>query len=415
MASLRPVSDGKWLVSWYNSKGVRQRVVLPKKQAQELYDQTCADKIFEKTGSGQTLKASNKTDKLFFRDIALKYRDEHLRETRAASNVYYINILIKKWGDYKIKMLQTVEFRKWIKFSLENAIAVPEKEGYKLFKLSASSIDKLVRYMTAIFNWSIEEGLIDINPLPKIKDTQLRKEFRRKKKFKPVVLSLNEFWELVREWPDYVKNPAICCYFSGIRVSELSSIRWTAINRELHRFEYSADEVKEADAKNVYYDPEVEPILENCYINYLADGYTDDIVFRGRLGGYITKDSFGHSVREWADKAAERDKNDKFKQVTPHTFRRSYRTRKDLEGADRKSVAANMGHHSDSTSEIYNIMDDNRMSSVAGYSGTTNEEVNKIIESLVETGVKKGLSLTQIQTELRRAFTTQRKGLINDI
>ncbi len=72
-------------------------------------------------------------------------------------------------------------------------------------------------------------------------------------------------------------------------------------------------------------------------------------------------------------------------------------------------------HHSDSTSEIYNIMDDNRMSSVAGYSGAANYEVNKIIESLVKTGIERGLSITQIQAELRRSFTTQKKGLINGI
>lgn len=409
MASIREVSTGKFQVSWYDLRGVRQRKILPKKQAQELYDQTCADKFFEKTGTGQTLKVNNKSDKLFFKDIALRYRDEHLKHTRATSNLYYVNILIKKWGDYKIKMLQTREFRKWIKFALGNPIQVPTKDSFKLYQLEASSIIKLIRYITAIFNWSIEEGLITTNPMPRITDTQLRKEFKRRKKFKPIILSLSEFFQLIKDWPDRIKNPAICCFFSGIRVSELSLIKWSKTNRELHRFEYDADEVKEADAKNVYYDPEVESILETCYINYIADGYTDDIVFHGKEGGLVSKDSFGHWVREWADKAAERDKNDKFKKVTPHTFRRSYRTRKDLEGADRKSVAANMGHHSAATSEIYNIMDDNRMSSVAGYSGTANEEVNKIIESLVETGNREGLSLTQIQAELRRAFTTQRK------
>jgi hypothetical protein len=81
-----------------------------------------------------------------------------------------------------------------------------------------------------------------------------------------------------------------------------------------------------------------------------------------------------------------------------------YRTRKDLEGVDRRAVAANMGHHSLSTSEIYNIMDDERMSSVAGVRNALNPQVNDAIEELVQSGKQAGLSLNQIQAAIRQAY-----------
>lgn len=406
MASIKELPNGKARVSWYDSKGVRHRPVLPKKEAQELYKQVLAESLIEKTGLKVALKRDQTASRLKFSDLATRYMEEHLlTETRAGSNSYYVKILIKKWGDYKLKMMDTAPFRKWIRFALANPIQVPDKDKWKLFQLSASSVDKLVRYATAIFNWAMEEGIIDYNPLIKVKDRGLKKEFRRRKNFKPVILTSEEFWEMISDWPSYVRDPAICCFFSGIRRSELSVIRWSRVNRSAHRFEFEADIVKEADSKYVYYDVELEEVLERLQIKYLTHGYSDDVVFRGKYGGAITTDSFTHSVRDWADKAAVRTGNQKYFKVTPHTLRRSYRTRKDMEGADRKAVAANMGHHSLDTSEIYNLVDEDRLRSVAGIRSGNPEEVRSLVDKLVETGMEKGLTLTEIQTEIRRAFS----------
>jgi integrase len=408
MTTIRPWGPGKSMVDYIDSTGKRQRTILPDKQAQRLYDLVCADKILEKTESGRRQKNATNNCNIEFKTLALKYRNEHLIKSRAVSNVYYVDILIKKWGLYKIKFIKTPDFRKWIKFAIKNPIAVPVKNNWKLFQLDASSVNKLIRYMSRVFTWNIEDGLEIENPITNVKDTELKKEFKRRKKFKPIILRTDEFWNMVQDWPDYVKNPAIICFFSGLRASELKQLKWSKINRDLHKFSFDADEVKEADSKTVYYDPEVEPILEQCQIQYITDGYTDDLVLRGRVGGVVTKDSFDHSVRIWADKYAEKVDDDKYKQVTPHTFRRSYKSRKDMEGIDRKAVAANMGHHSLSTSEIYNIADEERLSTVAGHTDKISDETTKNIESLIEKGSQEGLTLSQLQSELRKAFLSSK-------
>jgi integrase len=271
MASIKKLPNGKAQVSWYDSKGVRHRPVLPFKEAQALYEQVIAETFLERTGVTNVAHRRESASKLFFREIAQRYMDEHLiAESRAANNSYYVRILIGKWGDYRLKMLDTAAFRKWVRFALHNPINVPGRQGWKLFQLSASSVDKLVRYTMAIFNWSMEQGIIDHNPLSRIKDWGLRKEFRRKKNYKPVFLTAEEFWVMVSDWPAYVRDPAAVCFFSGIRRSELGAIRWSRVDVKAHRFEFEAEDVKEADAKHVYYDCEIEEVLERLEIDYIA-------------------------------------------------------------------------------------------------------------------------------------------------
>jgi hypothetical protein len=120
----------------------------------------------------------------------------------------------------------------------------------------------------------------------------------------------------------------------------------------------------------------------------------------------LTADSFSHSVRHYCDRYAKKAGNDKYRKVTPHTFRRSYRTRKDREGADRKAVCANMGHHSEATSELYNIVDDERQRTVAGMLSNCPEGVNKALEQTVATARSAGMELSELQSELRRTWRT---------
>jgi integrase len=395
-------------VSWRDGAGLQHNKYLPKRAAQELYDQVCAQKLFEKSGISHTLgkKATNLRN-LKFKDLAERYLNEHLLAlTRSESNKYYVQILIHKWGDYPLSMLDSNEFKKWVRFALTNPTPTPKKGTFKLTPLSASSVKKLVRYMTRVFYWSMQEGIINHNPFANIipKSDPLNKEFRRQMRFKPVVLTLDEFWPMADFFPSEVRNPAIACFFSGIRRGELAAIRWSKINRKERRFEFEAIELKEADSKNVYYDAELEPVLESLEIDYIANGYKDDIVFRNEKGGALTEDSFTHSVRYYCDRFAEKAGNTKYRKVTPHTFRRSYRTRKDREGVDRKAVCANMGHHSETTSELYNIVDDERQRSVAGSLSGCPEEIRRELEGALLKAKSAGMELSEVQTEVRMAW-----------
>lgn len=409
MASMTPWKDGKFRVSWRDGIGIQHNKYLLKPAATTLYKQVCAQQLFEDSGISQSLgiKATTNIRKLKLKDLANRYVTEYLiPQTRAASNEYFVRILNYKWGDYPISMLNPAEFKKWILFALTNPIPTPWRDGWRKSQLAASSVRKLVRYMTRIFYWSMQEGIINHNPFANIipKKDPINKVFRRQSKFKPIALTLDEFWPMAESFDSFLRYAAITCFFSGIRRGELSQIRWSKINRKEKRFEFEADELKEADAKNVYYDAEVEPVLEALEIDYITNGYNDDIVFRNRKGEVLSDDLFTHEIRLQSDKFAVLTGNKKYHKVTPHTFRRSYRTRKDREGADRKAVCANMGHHSEATSELYNLMDEDRQRTVAGNLKKCPDVIVKSIIPAVETARSEGLELSDLQSELRKAW-----------
>lgn len=416
MATIKELPGGVFRVQWYDSTGVRHRKNLPKKEADQLYKQVIAEQVFESTGTVSALSAKAQNyKKLKFCDLANEYLNKHLLlHTRAESNKYYVQILIRKWGEYRLPLLNLSSFREWIWHALDNPIETPKGDKWILTQLSASSVEKIIRYFTAIFFYAVEEELIHENPFKRIKNRALKKEFRRRKTYRPEVLSVEEFWAMVESFPDYVKNPAVCCFFSGVRRGELGSIRWSKIDRKQRRIEFDADSTKEAYSKYVYYDKELDEVLEKLAVereinSMTGTGANSDFVFFGKNGTPLSEHSFTSSIRYYCDAYAEKTGNDKFRKITPHTFRRSYRTRKDREGADRKAVAANMGHKSLATSEIYNVMDAERQKSVAGSFNDDTERIREQINALIEAAWSAGLELSEVQTALRIEWRLHQK------
>ena len=411
MASIKPWKNGKFRVTWYDGAGVRHNKYLPKQAAQDLYDQVCAQRLFESSGVSQALGGkATAFRKMKFRELAERYKNEHLLNTRAQGNAFYIEILIDKWGEHRLNMINLQDFRAWIKAALKSPIRTPYYGKWRMTQLAARSVEKLDRYGRRVFTWGIEQGIIAQTPfIGRTKDAALKKEFRRLKKFKPIVLSVSEFWEVVNSFPSFVKRPSIIAYFTGLRRAEVVAMQWGKLDRKKHCLSFDADEVKETDSKTVYYDPECEQVFEELEIERLTNGYRDDFVFRNDKGGPLTAHSFGCSVLHWADAYAEKSGKPRFAEVTPHTFRRSYRTRKDIEGADRKAIAANMGHHSLATSEIYNIVSDERQMGVAGFLDSCGEDVRAAAELLMEAAKESGADLSEVQSQLRQMWQNRER------
>lgn len=411
MASMRPLPNGRYRVQWYDGTGLRHRKTLKtKKAAQELFEAVSAQQLFDSAGLSPTLGAKAKNIRqMKFRELATRYRDEYLLvETRAQSNAAYIDMLIAKWGEYRIGQLRVGQFREWIRFLLTNPVHTARcAEGEKR-QLKPATVNKLVRYMVRVFNWGVESEIIAESPFKcKVRDASLNKAFRRQGSHKPVVLTVEEFEDLVREWPDYVKAPAQAAFYSGVRRSELCTWRWSETDQEKGCVTFAAVETKEADDKTVYYDRELAPLLSRLEVDYIAAGYTDDRVFRAETGEPLSVHSFSNSVSYWARKTAKDTGTEKYARVTPHTFRRSYRTRKGTEGYDAKAVAANMGHHTPAMSERYNVVDEARQRGVAGFGTALTPELKKAIAELVEAARGGSLPLADLQTELRMEWRRQ--------
>jgi integrase len=356
-------------------------------------------RLLESMGVIET--AHNKNSKVWntmtFADLAAPYR-EYLLTTRAGDNTCYVDYLVDKYGKKRLSQVSLSGFREWLWHLLDHPI------GNREDPLAPSSIVKLMRYMSRIYGYGIEREVIDKNPFTRISTRNFAKELKRRNTFKPVVLSADEFWSMVQTFPPYAKNPAVVAFFSGMRRSEVVGCRWSMVDLKMHRIRYNASEVKEADQKTVYYDNEAHEVFTALEMDRLVNGYQDDYVFRNVQGGPMTDDSLSFSVRYYADKYADKTGNDKFRQVTMHTFRRSYRTRKKIEGVDDRAVRANMGHHSAATSEIYDIVDDDRLRAVAGTS-SMHPEIEEKLSKEVEEMQKKGLSLSDMQAIVRKLWS----------
>jgi integrase len=406
MAKVTPLKNGMFRVTWYDGAGVRHRKNLPKQKAQELYEQICAGKLFENSGLSQSLgKNAHAFRKMKFCELAERYKTEHLSTTRAGGNAFYIEILIRKWGERRLNMIDEHEFNNWLLFALRFPIEIPYFGKWAVRPLAARSVEKLQKYMKRVFTWSIEMGIISQTPfIARVRNQNLIKEFRRRKNYVPVVLNPDEFRNLIDSFPAYVRRPAMACYFGGFRRSEIAIAKWSRLDRKNHCITFDACDLKEAYDKKVFYDPELEPVFEELEIERLTNGYKDDSIFRGVSGAPLTADSFTCSVCRYSDLFAEKSKIAKYAKVSPHTFRRCYRTNKDLEGADRRAVAKNMGHRSLVTSEIYNIVDEDRQRSVAGSFNDANEELSATVRSFIEVAKKSGMELADIQSRIRRTW-----------
>jgi integrase/recombinase XerD len=79
----------------------------------------------------------------------------------------------------------------------------------------------------------------------------------------------------------------------------------------------------------------------------LLDGKPSDFVFPGRAGAAMTRQTFWHRIKKYAQRA------DIQKNLSPHTLRHAFATHLLNHGADLRVVQLLLGHSDVSTTQIY--------------------------------------------------------------
>jgi ATP-dependent helicase/nuclease subunit A len=398
-------------VSGFNLSGVRVRKTFSKSRYgtgyRALAEQAFAELLIENSGS-QTQQAAKNIQamrKITFRELAERYIAEHLRpNTRSGANDAFVKTAILKWGDYALAQITVQAFRDWVRFALDNPIKTAGCADGEARQLQARTIEHVVTYTVRVFNWGIERGIIRDNPLAKVKDSGLLKELRRRKRRRHAVLSVEEFTAMVAEWPSFVRLPSMLSFYSGLRRGEVCGCRWSMIDRRRGCIHFEADETKEADAKTVFYDVEAEAVFEALEIERLTNGYADEYLFHGFNGEPLTVHSFSGAMRHYCNQHATSTGEEKYRKIAIHSLRRSYRTRKSTEGADPKAVAANMGHHSLTMSDHYDIATEERQRTVAGSGQGVDPAVLGAVAALVSSARAAGASLQDVQSCLRKEW-----------
>lgn len=338
MATKRSIDKDTVMVSYVDpntSKQVRKRFSRKKfgpgfkRAAEDFY----AQMLFDETGlaSGnehRVLPARRMT----VQELADRYLEEHLRYTKAWGNRTHVRIFTDKFGKYKLSHISNAIVRPWVLKLLF--------EEYKGKRYSASTVKKVVRYAVRIFNWGIEAGLIDRNPLDHVIDKPLQKHFRRGIKAKQTIIPSDDFERMQGEFPQWLARMALASWCSGMREGEVCNLRKSNVDGNVARIV----DTKEVDEKFIVLDERLVREIMHIDAEHSMNGIDTDFLFLGPGGGQMVPRNLSKSFRWHCDNLG-------FTEYTFHDLRRSYINRKEQAGVSLRAIAQQVGHHAVETTK----------------------------------------------------------------
>ncbi len=219
-----------------------------------------------------------------------------------------------------------------------------------LFSLRGKACSSTVaRNLSSIKNFHrflLREKIINNDPSHLIETPKLEKKI-------PQVLSFDEVERIIKT-PNLkkvqgVRDRAILelMYASGLRVSEVASLKVNDVNREVGflrcRGKSSKERIVPLGSKALKF---LEKYLKEARPK-LAKGGGSSYLFLAQGGRPLTRQTIWKMIKELVKKAGIK------KGVSPHTLRHSFATHLIERGADLRSVQEMLGHASITTTQIY--------------------------------------------------------------
>jgi integrase len=339
MATIKILPDSA-IVSGINQDGTQFRKTYSrqrfgngfKKIAQEKYEEL----LFNNSrcaNSGLSQKARN-LNKLTVGELAQRYGEEHLIHTRAKSNMCYVEIIIDKWGEWRLYQITPAVVRPWLWSYLDGNMHTKRGKPF-----GASTTRKIATYLIRIFNWGCQNEIIENNPLAHLLDNSLKKEFLRKIKSRNNPIPPDVFNAIIGSGSLWFQRVCKHAWGTGMRKSEIGSLKWNMIKENLIYFD--ADNTKEADSKIIPMEPEVVDQIEAIRLEQSCEGTykPDQFVYLNFEGKPLTKDSI---TSAWT---VARKKTGLYG-FNFHDIRSTWENRKELEGHSLRAISAALGHHS---------------------------------------------------------------------
>lgn len=210
---------------------------------------------------------------------------------------------------------------------------------------AASSVSRSVASIKSFFLFMLRQGMIHQDPSEILKPPHIDKKA-------PKTLTVEEVRSLLAQpsgsSPKEIRDKAMLelLYATGLRVSELISLRVSDLNMEMCFIECgSSDE----------YRVRVIPFEKRAYLalkRYMEEArsafcYEQEMLFTNCQGAPLTRQGFWKILKSYAVKAGiEKD-------ITTNMIRHSFATHLVDNGADLKSVQALLGHADISTTQVY--------------------------------------------------------------
>lgn len=224
--------------------------------------------------------------------------------------------------------------------NLKKYMAYMERKKFK-----ASTISRSIASIKAFYHYLLKEGLIRKD----ISDCLKAPRVERKT---PDILSVEEMEKLLNQpsggSDKEIRDSAMLklLYATGIRVSELISLRVSDVNMQMGFLI-----CREGDRERMIpFDSQVQEALRRYLIrarNHMASNEAKDILFVNCSGTSMSRQGFWKLIKSYARKAGIT------KDITPHTLRHTFAAHQVENGTDLKSVQEMLGHSDISTTHMY--------------------------------------------------------------
>lgn len=223
-------------------------------------------------------------------------------------------------------------------------------------KLAAATVSRNIASIKAFFLYLFSEGKIQNDAALCLKAPKIEKKM-------PEILTMGEVSALLEQAngdsPKEIRDKAMLelLYATGIRVTELISLKVSDVNLPMH-FIMCRDPHKE---RMIPFGTQAHDALERYLGGVRAEMVEDkssEILFANCSGKPMSRQGFWKLIKFYAKKAGITA------DITPHTLRHSFAAHLVENGADLKSVQEMLGHSDISTTQIYANMNHNRIREV---------------------------------------------------
>ena len=261
---------------------------------------------------------------------------------------------------YKRDLLKVCHFMQ--ERGINSATAVKEQDlkayihALEEQKLAAATVSRNIASIKAFFLYLFSEGKIQNDAALCLKAPKIEKKM-------PEILTMGEVSALLEQAngdsPKEIRDKAMLelLYATGIRVTELISLKVSDVNLPMH-FIMCRDPHKE---RMIPFGTQAHDALERYLGGVRAEMVEDkssEILFANCSGKPMSRQGFWKLIKLYAKKAGITA------DITPHTLRHSFAAHLVENGADLKSVQEMLGHSDISTTQIYVNMNHNRIREV---------------------------------------------------
>jgi integrase/recombinase XerD len=226
------------------------------------------------------------------------------------------------------------------------------------------SIARKLSSIKQFFNFLCSEKIRNDNPAYNIDTPKFKRslpKFLTEEEIKKLLQALEE------ESPENLRNKTLLeiLYASGMRISELVTLKLYAIQRDLDtgtikphiliKGKGNKERIILINESAIHHLEKYLQIREK----FLSDIKNDWLFPSTSKAGHITRQAFGQSLKAIAFKA-----NIDPEKVSPHIIRHSFATHLHENGADLRTLQSLLGHSDINTVQIYTHLQQNRLKTV---------------------------------------------------